>query len=93
MYRGDGRGGFLRPIAQQIGSGWQVFNALVAGGDFSGDGRPDLIARDAAGLLFMYRGDGRGGFITGSASGSGPAGRCSARWWRAGTSTATAEPT
>ena len=37
----------------------------MAGGDFNGDGRADLIARDADGLLFMYRGNGRGGFITG----------------------------
>ena len=119
MYRGNGAGGFLHPTAQQIGSGWQVFTALLApvrlerrrqarhprprrrrascsctaatarggfvtgqreqigggggrpsprssaGGDFSGDGRPDIIARDGDGLLFMYRGNGRGGFITG----------------------------
>ena len=65
MYRGNGSGGFLQPTAQQIGSGWQSFNALFAGGDFSGDGKPDILARDADGLLFVYRGNGRGGFVTG----------------------------
>ncbi|MEO8689098.1 MAG: VCBS repeat-containing protein [Solirubrobacteraceae bacterium] len=65
MYRGDGHGGFMTGRREQIGAGWQVFDALVAGGDFSGDGRPDIIARDANGLLFMYRGNGHGGFITG----------------------------
>ena len=65
MYRGNGRGGFVTGQREQIGSGWQGFTALFAGGDFSGDGRPDLIARDADGLLFMYRGNGRGGFVTG----------------------------
>jgi heme oxygenase len=65
MYRGNGSGGFLQPTAQQIGSGWQSFNALFAGGDFSGDGKPDILARDANGLLFVYRGNGRGGFVTG----------------------------
>ncbi|MEA2245144.1 MAG: serine protease, partial [Solirubrobacteraceae bacterium] len=65
MYRGNGAGGFLQPTAQQIGSGWQVFDALFAGGDFSGDGKPDILARDANGLLFVYRGNGGGGFITG----------------------------
>ena len=65
MYRGNGRGGFVTGQREQIGSGWQGFTALFAGGDFSGDGRPDIIARDADGLLFMYRGNGRGGFVTG----------------------------
>jgi hypothetical protein len=65
LYRGNGSGGFLQPTAQQIGSGWQGFTALFGGGDFSGDGRPDILARDADGLLFVYRGDGRGGFVTG----------------------------
>ena len=65
MYRGNGRGGFVTGQREQIGSGWQGFTALFAGGDFSGDGRPDLVARDADGLLFMYRGNGRGGFVTG----------------------------
>jgi hypothetical protein len=65
MYRGNGRGGFITGQRERIGSGWQGFTALFAGGDFSGDGRPDILARDAEGLLFMYRGDGRGGFVTG----------------------------
>ena len=67
MYRGNGRGGFVTGAAERIGSGWQIFDALFAGGDFSGDGKPDILARDANGLLFMYRGNGRGGFVTGTA--------------------------
>jgi FG-GAP-like repeat/Tachylectin len=66
MYRGNGAGGFLSPTAQQIGTGWQDFTALFAGGDWDGDGHPDLLARDADGVLFMYRGDGHGGFVTGN---------------------------
>ena len=65
MYRGNGRGGFVTGQREQIGSGWQGFTALFGGGDFSGDGRQDIVARDADGLLFMYRGNGRGGFVTG----------------------------
>ena len=65
MYRGNGAGGFLQPIAQQIGSGWQVFTALLAPFDWSGDGKPDILARDGDGKLFMYRGNGKGGFVTG----------------------------
>jgi hypothetical protein len=40
LYRGNGAGGFLQPTAKQIGSGWQVFTALLAPFDFSGDGNP-----------------------------------------------------
>jgi hypothetical protein len=65
MYRGNRAGGFVTGKAEQIGSGWGAYTALFAGGDFSGDGRPDIIARDADGLLFMYRGNGRGGYVTG----------------------------
>ena len=64
MYRGTGAGGFATGGGLPIGTGWGSFTALLAG-DWSGDGRPDLLARDADGLLFMYRGNGRGGFISG----------------------------
>lgn len=67
MYRGNGTGGFATGIGQQIGSGWQPFTALLAPGDWSGDGRPDLLARQSDGALLMYRGDGDGGFVTGRA--------------------------
>ncbi|MFI7340534.1 N-acetylmuramoyl-L-alanine amidase [Streptomyces sp. NPDC050085] len=43
----------------KIGSGWGQFN-LITGvrGDVSGDGKADLIARDAAGVLYLYEGTG-----------------------------------
>ncbi|MEU2072743.1 FG-GAP-like repeat-containing protein [Streptomyces sp. NPDC013489] len=45
-----------------IGSGWQVYNALTAPGDLTGDGRTDLLARTPAGELWMYAADGAGKF-------------------------------
>ncbi|MEU3629474.1 MULTISPECIES: FG-GAP-like repeat-containing protein [Streptomyces] len=53
--RGDGSG-------QLIGnSGWNVFNGLVRHGDYSGDGREDVIAREAStGRLWLYTGTGSG---------------------------------
>ncbi|MEO6142645.1 MAG: N-acetylmuramoyl-L-alanine amidase [Dermatophilaceae bacterium] len=60
MYPGDGFGG-MGPV-RVIGSGWGVFDALVAPGDWSGDGRPDLIGRTGDGVLRLYPGNGRGGF-------------------------------
>jgi hypothetical protein len=67
MYRGSGSGGFATGIPQQIGSGWAAFTALLTPRDWSGDGRPDLLARHEDGRLLMYRGDGDGGFATGRA--------------------------
>jgi hypothetical protein len=64
MYRGNGRGGWITGNGQKIGTGWGGFTALTTRGDFSGDGVPDILARTADGLLLMYRGNGRGGFIS-----------------------------
>jgi len=65
MYRGNGAGGWLTGLAEEIGSGWQPFTAVIPGGDFSGDGKADVLARQADGTLLLYRGNGAGGWITG----------------------------
>jgi hypothetical protein len=74
LYRGTGAGRFVAGGGSPIGTGWGGFTALLAPGDWSGDGRPDLLARTTDGLLLLYRGNGSGGFLTGSGSRSGPAG-------------------
>jgi heme oxygenase len=66
MYRGNGAGGWLTGKGEQIGSGWQPFTAILPGGDFSGDGKPDVLARQSDGALLMYRGNGAGGWLTGT---------------------------
>ncbi|WP_049716206.1 FG-GAP-like repeat-containing protein [Streptomyces caatingaensis] len=48
----------------QVSSGWQTMNTLLAPGDFSGDGRPDVIGRDADGDLWLYRGSADGGYAS-----------------------------
>ncbi|MFF0751301.1 endonuclease/exonuclease/phosphatase family protein [Streptomyces sp. NPDC004267] len=45
----------------QAGTGW-TNDTLLAPGDFSGDGKSDLIGRDAAGVLWLYPGDGANGY-------------------------------
>ncbi|MEU2952490.1 VCBS repeat-containing protein [Streptomyces xanthochromogenes] len=43
----------------RIGAGWEVYNSLAGKGDLTGDGRPDLLARDASGVLWLYEGTGK----------------------------------
>ncbi|WP_037678514.1 FG-GAP-like repeat-containing protein [Streptomyces griseus] len=64
--RGDGSG-------QLVGkSGWNAMNALVRHGDFSGDGREDVIAREAStGKLWLYPGAGNGSLGTRKLIGNG----------------------
>jgi hypothetical protein len=61
LYRGTGTGAFVPGAGQAIGTGWGGFTALLAPGDWSGDGKPDLLARTPDGRLLLYRGNGRAG--------------------------------
>ncbi|MFI5830666.1 FG-GAP repeat domain-containing protein [Streptomyces sp. NPDC051578] len=40
------------------GSGWQMYNRVIAAGDLNKDGRPDVIARTPAGDLYYYKSTG-----------------------------------
>ncbi len=64
LYRGNGRGGWATGQPEPVGTGWGGFTALASGGDFSGDGKPDILARNAGGELLQYRGTGTSGFLT-----------------------------
>lgn len=73
LYPGDGAGGF--ETVRQIGRGWNGMTALIASGVFSGslgDIRPqdftgslgnEFLARSTDGTLYLYVGDGQGGFL------------------------------
>lgn len=61
LYPRTAAGGFSPRSA--IGHGWQIMDRVLAGTDWNGDRRPDLIARRAdTGELFLYSGNGTGGF-------------------------------
>ena len=45
--------------------------SIVSPGDFSGDGKADIVARDSAGALWLYRGNGAGGFAAQTQIGNG----------------------
>ena len=61
LYRGNGRGG-LKYERVLVGSGFRTSTVLVAPGDWTGDGKPDLLARKANGELWLLTGTGTGGF-------------------------------
>ena len=48
MIRGNGTGGWVTGQSEQIGSGWGGFGAIVAPGDFSGDGKADVLGTQAS---------------------------------------------
>jgi hypothetical protein len=54
-----------------LGNGWNRYNAIFSERDFSGDGVPDLIARDTSGNLWLYKGNGRRGYGARSLLGTG----------------------
>ncbi|MET9778215.1 VCBS repeat-containing protein [Streptomyces sp. NPDC006367] len=57
LFRGKGDGASLSaPL--KVGGGWNAYNKLVGAGDFTADGRTDIVARTPDGQLYLYRGTG-----------------------------------
>ncbi|TXS39333.1 VCBS repeat-containing protein [Streptomyces sp. or43] len=57
LHPGNGTGSALGARVK-VGGGWNAYDVIVGTGDFTGDGRADLVARDLGGVLRMYRGTG-----------------------------------
>lgn len=60
LYPGNGADGY--GTRRSIGTGWGMFDVLLAPGDFDGDRKADLIGRTPAGDLWLYKGDGAGSY-------------------------------
>ncbi|QOR69780.1 VCBS repeat-containing protein [Ruania alkalisoli] len=57
-------GGRFDPVGIRIGVGWTSFDVIVGAGDWRGDGRPGIVGYDGEdGQLWLYTGDGSGGFL------------------------------
>lgn len=57
---------------QQIGQGWGGFSTILSNGDHNGDGKPDIMGRRASDqTLWLYPGNGTGGFGNGIQVGTG----------------------
>ncbi|MEU4569620.1 FG-GAP-like repeat-containing protein [Micromonospora sp. NPDC023956] len=67
MIRGNGTGGWATGLSEQIGAGWHSMDQLLSPGDFTGDGKVDVLARNATSKdLHLYAGNGAGGFLPGN---------------------------
>lgn len=67
VYRGSGTGLFTDGGPQIDGPGttvWGQYSDVLNAGDFTGDGKPDLLARSADGWLRVFRGNGPAGSST-----------------------------
>ncbi|MGW0553245.1 FG-GAP repeat domain-containing protein [Streptomyces sp. NPDC002926] len=74
LYRAGGDSNPIDPRVPHhlMGKGWNGFDAFAASGDLTGDGRPDLLVRQAStGFLFLYRGSTNAGFAPAVKVGSG----------------------
>ncbi|HET8594362.1 MAG TPA: FG-GAP-like repeat-containing protein [Intrasporangium sp.] len=70
LYRGNGKGGWLPRV--RLGTGWNSFDVILGPGDFNGDQRADVLARQkATGYLFLYAGTGTGALRPGVRVGTG----------------------
>ncbi|MFE5791917.1 hypothetical protein ACFQ8C_04980, partial [Streptomyces sp. NPDC056503] len=66
-----GRYGEIDSPETRIGGGWQIYDRIETVGDIAGSAHADLIARDQAGALWLYQGNGNGGFAGRVAIGGG----------------------
>jgi hypothetical protein len=61
LFKGNGTASLSNGV--KIGWGWDQFD-VVPTGDLTGDGKPDMLAvKKATGELFVYAGDGKGGWL------------------------------
>lgn len=61
FYAGPGSAGFAPRVL--FDCGWDVMESAAAVGDFDGDGHADWLGREpAANLLYLFKGDGLGGY-------------------------------
>ncbi|MFE7601296.1 FG-GAP repeat domain-containing protein [Streptomyces sp. NPDC057494] len=71
LYKGTGS--VTTPFATRtkVGGGWGIYNKIVATGNIGGGPAGDLVARDTAGVLWLYLGKGDGTFATRTRIGGG----------------------
>ncbi|MFG2559222.1 FG-GAP repeat domain-containing protein [Streptomyces sp. NPDC048496] len=71
LYKGTGSATTPFAARTKIGAGWGIYNELAAVGDIAGAPAGDLLARDKAGVLWLYLGKGDGTFAPRTKVGAG----------------------
>ncbi|MFJ3616328.1 FG-GAP repeat domain-containing protein [Streptomyces hydrogenans] len=71
LYKGTGSASAPFAKRTKVGSGWGVYNGLAAVGNVAGAAAGDLVARDRAGVLWLYLGKGDGTFTARTRIGGG----------------------
>ncbi|MFF8387068.1 FG-GAP repeat domain-containing protein [Streptomyces kanasensis] len=71
FYRGTGSASAPFASRKKIDSGWGIYNQLTATGNITGTSAGDLVARDKAGVLWLYEGKGDGTFAPRTRIGAG----------------------
>ncbi|MFD9030345.1 FG-GAP repeat domain-containing protein [Streptomyces sp. NPDC059567] len=71
FYKGTGNWRSPYTTRVKISTGWNGYNQITATGDIAGGAAGDLVARDSAGVLWLYLGNGDGTFAPRVKIGSG----------------------
>ncbi|WP_338494496.1 VCBS repeat-containing protein [Streptomyces sp. SJL17-4] len=71
LYKGTGSRTAPFAARKRIGGGWGGYNQLTATGNLAGGAAGDLVARDRAGVLWLYLGKGDGTFAARTRIGAG----------------------
>lgn len=66
LYTGNGAGKWANGSGLAAGVGFDRFQVLTGVGDFSGDGKNDVIGVQPDGAMYLYRGNSAGGWMTGT---------------------------
>lgn len=71
LYSSTGNANAPFSARKRIGAGWGIYNELTAVGNLAGAPAGDLVARDKAGVLWLYLGKGDGTFASRTRIGAG----------------------
>ncbi|MEV7375842.1 VCBS repeat-containing protein [Streptomyces sp. NPDC090301] len=71
LYKGTGSATAPFKAPTTVGGGWDIYNQLTATGNIGGGPAGDLVARDTAGVLWLYLGKGDGTFAARTRIGGG----------------------
>ncbi|MFI2733471.1 FG-GAP repeat domain-containing protein [Streptomyces sp. NPDC018711] len=71
LYKGTGNTNAPYEARKKVGTGWGIYNRITGTGNIAGGPAGDLVARDSAGVLWLYLGKGDGTFAPRVKIGSG----------------------